>query len=401
MNQLKRLTPTGLIVLWVLTRLWAVGSGLQYLPYPTGEYLFSDVQLYDWWSSNISDGHFPINDPMWQYPPLAALVFYAGYILHAGTTGFVALAVMMDAAVLAALITASKRRAIGHHLPAAMWLVAPLVMGPIILGRFDVFPTLMMVLALLAANEPIRSGFWLAIGTLLKVWPGLGILALKRKDLPKAVASFAATSVAGSVLLKMWWPGSFSFIDGQKSRGLQIESIGALPYMWWNATSHVVTTEFRYGAIEVVARNTSFVSLVITVITVVLLGRIVLWRLRGRIESVPASDVALATVLIAMTTSRVLSPQYNVWIFGILAVCTFEPGKHFERISQLFFISAFAGQILYPFAYVSYQSGEALPTIIQTIRVFALIAATYLAWQQIKPVPHHLDRDLPAVPEAA
>ena len=399
MDLLKRLTPTGLIVLWALTRLWAVGSGLQHIWYPTGEYLFSDVQLYDWWSSNISDGHFPINDPMWQYPPLAALIFFAGYTLHAGTTGFVALAVVADALVLSALICASKRRKLGHHLPAAIWLLAPVIMGPIILGRFDVFPTLVMVLALLAANNPVRAGFWFAIGTLLKVWPGLGLLAVKRKALPLALASFVVTSFAGSLLLKMWWPGSFSFIEGQKSRGLQIESVGALPYMWWNATSAVVKTEFRYGAIEVVARNTSIVSFLITAIAIVLLGRIGLWRIRGRIETRPAADVALVTVLIAMTTSRVLSPQYNVWIFGILAVCAFEPGKHFAKIAQLFFISAFAGQILYPFAYVSYQSGEVLPTLIQTVRVAALIAATYLAWQQIKPTHQHLGRNHPTTVE--
>ena len=397
----KRITPTGLIVLWVLTRLWALGCGMKVLPYPTGEYLFSDVQLYDWWSSNIADGHFPINDPMWQYPPLAALVFYVGYCLHSATIGFVVLALIADGLTLGVLIRASKRQQLGHYLPAAIWLLAPLVMGPIILGRFDVFPTLLMVVALLASQQPVRAGFWLAIGTLLKVWPILGLLALKRSALPKAMISFIATSVAGSLLLKLWWPGSFSFIDGQKSRGLQIESVGALPYMWWNATSHIVTTDFRFGAIEVVARGTSVVSFAITLCTIVLLGRISIWRLQGRFENVSAPDVALVTVLIAMVTSRVLSPQYNVWIFGILAVCAVNPGQHFERITQLFFIGALAGQFLYPFAYVSFQSGEVLPTIAQTIRIGTLLAATYLAWQQIKPRPAHLDRDHPATPGVA
>ena len=386
MNSLKRITPTGLVALWIITRLWAIGSGMSALPYPLSQFLFSDVQLYDWWASNISDGHFPINDPMWQYPPLAAAIFFAGYLIAPNTIGFVALAVVADACVMAALIHACRQRKTADFTPALIWLAAPLVMGPIMLGRFDVFPTLAMVLGLLATSSPVRAGAWFALGTLLKVWPGLGLLTVKRNHILPTLAAFIATSVIGSALLKVWWPGSFSFIQGQRSRGLQIESIGALPYMWWNATSHIVTTDFRFGAIEVVAKGTNFVSLVITVIAFATLVRVGLWRLQGRIDQANPADVALVVVLIAMTTSRVLSPQYNLWIFGILAVCALEPSRQFGLKVKLFFISAFAGQILYPFAYVSFQEGEVLPTIVQTIRVVALLALTIVAWRELAQV---------------
>lgn len=386
MNSLKRITPMGLIVLWFITRLWAIGSGMSVLPYPLSQYLFSDVQLYDWWASNISDGHFPINDPMWQYPPLAAAIFFAGYLVAPNTIGFVALAVAADACVLAALIHACRQRKTANFTPALIWLAAPLVMGPIMLGRFDVFPTLAMVLGLLATSSPVRAGAWFALGTLLKVWPGLGLLTVKRSHILPAFAAFLSTSIIGSALLKMWWPGSFSFIQGQRSRGLQIESIGALPYMWWNATSHVVTTDFRFGAIEVVAKGTSFVSLVITIIALTALARVGMWRLQGRIDHANPADVALVVVLVAMATSRVLSPQYNLWIFGILAVCALKPSQNFGLKVKLFFVSAFTGQVLYPFAYVSFQEGEVLPTIVQTIRVLALLALTIVAWRELADI---------------
>ena len=391
MDSLKRISPTGLLVLWVITRAWAIGAGMSVVPYPLSQYLFSDVQLYDWWSSNIADGHFPINDHMWQYPPLAAVIFFAGYVIAPDTVGFVALAVVADAILMLALVRACRNRASNDFTAALIWLAAPIVMGPIMLGRFDVFPTLAMVLGLLATSEPIRAGAWFAIGTLLKVWPALGLLTVKRKELLPACAAFAATSVVGSVLLKMWWPGSFSFIQGQRSRGLQIESIGALPFMWWNATSHVVTTDLRYGAIEVVARGTGMVSLAITVIGLVAMARIAIWRLQGRIENAHAGDVALLVVLIAMATSRVLSPQYNLWIFGILAVCALNPSKNFALKVKLFFVSAFAGQVLYPFAYVSFQEGEVLPTIVQTVRIFALVALTIVSWLELSQIAKRQD----------
>lgn len=391
MHVLKRISPMGLSVLWLITRLWAIGSGMSVLPYPLSQFLFSDVQLYDWWASNISDGHFPINDPMWQYPPLAAVVFFAGYLITPNTIGFVLLALIADAGVMTALIHACRVRKTSDYTPALIWLAAPVVMGPIMLGRFDVFPTLAIVMGLLAAVSPIRAGAWYAIGALFKVWPGLGLLTVKRTQIFPALLGFIVTSTIGTVLLKWWWPGSFSFVQGQRSRGLQIESIGALPYMWWNATSHVVKTDFRFGAIEVVAKGTSGASLFITVIALAALLRVGLWRIQGKIESANPADVALVVVLIAMTTSRVLSPQYNLWIFGILAVCALEPSQNFGLKVKLFFVSAFAGQVLYPFAYVSYQEGEVLPTVVQTIRVVALIALTIVAWRELAAIAKRPD----------
>ena len=84
---------------WALTRLWVLLSGFQIIAYPESRYLFSDVRLYDLWSSNLVAGNFPVNDPMWQYPPLAALVFLAGYLIAPNAVGFVFLALVADALI--------------------------------------------------------------------------------------------------------------------------------------------------------------------------------------------------------------------------------------------------------------------------------------------------------------
>ena len=89
---------------WFVTRLWVLLSGFSILLYPKSEYLFSDVRLYDWWAGNIAAGFFPINDPMWQYPPLAALVFLAGYLIAPNAVGFVFLALLADLAIMTLLL---------------------------------------------------------------------------------------------------------------------------------------------------------------------------------------------------------------------------------------------------------------------------------------------------------
>ncbi len=67
------------------------------------------------------------------------------------------------------------------------------------------------------------------------------------------------------------------------------------------------------------------VGLALTVIGLALFALIAWWRLSGRLESVPPGDVALAVMLVSVATSRVYSPQFNVWLIGITAVMLLDP----------------------------------------------------------------------------
>ena len=366
---------------WFVTRFWVLLSGFSILLYPKSEYLFSDVRLYDWWAGNIADGFFPINDPMWQYPPLAALVFLAGYLIAPNAVGFVFLALLADLAIMTLLLI--RGRVLANYLPAAIWLATPLVMGPILLGRFDVFPTLAAVFALLYASSAKKFGSALAIGALLKVWPILLLLATPKEMLTRVLLWFALTFGIGSLLLGIWWDESFSFISGQRSRGLQIESIAALPYQLWNAGPATVDSAFQFGAIEVVAPGTTLISLVATLVGIALLGRLSYWRLFNKLSEVQPADIALLALLLAIVTSRVLSPQYLVWIFGVLAVCAFNPQPYFRRIFILICISSGLGQLIYPGWYVSFQLGGNLAVAAHAIRVITLVWATVLAWRNV------------------
>ena len=370
-----------LLIGWFATRLLVLLSGFSLIPYPGSEYLFSDVRLYDWWAGNIANGFFPINDPMWQYPPLAAVVFLAGYLIAPGTVGFVFLALVADLAIMLLLLV--RGRELSNNLPAITWLATALVIGPILLGRFDVFPTLAAVFALLYVSSPKKFGSALAIGALLKVWPILLLLATPKKSLTRVLLWFAVTFGTGCLLLNIWWDESFSFLGEQRSRGLQIESVGALPYQLWNAGPASVASAFQFGTIEVIAPGTKLISLLITLIGIVLLGRLCFWRIFGRLNSVQPADIALLAILLAIVSSRVLSPQYLIWVFGVLAACAFAPQQNFRLIFLLISISGLLGQILYPGWYVIFQQGSVIAVTAQTIRIVTLIWATVLVWRNV------------------
>jgi hypothetical protein len=369
---------------WLATRVWVLLSGFGIIFYPKSEFLFSDVRLYDWWAGNIADSFFPINDPMWQYPPLAAVVFLAGYLIAGNTVGFVFLALLADFAIYWLLFR--RGREMQNSTPVLIWILAPLIMGPIILGRFDVFVTLAAVAALLSVGQSRKFGIAIAVGALLKVWPVLLLLATPKGAALKVIAWFAFTFATGSLLLSLWWSESFSFIGGQRSRGLQIESVGALPYQLWNAGPSNVSSAFQFGAIEVVASGTTLVSLLITLVGIALLGILFFWRVSGRLSSANPADIALLAVLISIVTSRVLSPQYMVWVLGLLAACAFAPQQNFRRILGLIFISAGIGQFIYPWLYLDFQQGGFYAVAAHTIRILTLLWATAIAWQNMNEI---------------
>ena len=393
---------TLIVIAWIATRYWAAAAGLKWISYPHGDQLYGDVATYDFWGFNMLKHVFPFSSGIpaneqwtndaWQYPALAAWVFMLGYKLHAGLIGFIQLALIADFSILGLLVWAGRERrdeygkqlSPANYIPALIWLSAPIFIGPLLLGRFDVFPTLAIVAALLAVNSSRRFGIWIAIGTLLKAWPALGLLAISRRGFKEAFIWFLGISVVLSAVLYVWWPKSLSaFISGQGHRGLQIESIAALPYMMFGQADNTKAIAFQFGAWQVTGAGTATVSLILTVIFIALLAVIAMWRWQGRLESVSRFDVALLVVLISLVTSRVLSPQYSVWVFGLLAVAAFTPQRRFWLIAGLLATSVLFGQILYPGKYSDFQLLHTNGVMIQTVRVVCLLVATGLCWKNV------------------
>ncbi len=366
-----------LIVTWVLSRLLILGTLTGLVPYPDGPSVINDVKLYAEWSSLLVTGRFPIGDDMWQYPPGAGIVFAIAALMGSNpVAAFVIIALACDLAALIVLAVAGRRRGVGLD-AAWAWVIGALLVGPVWLARFDVVPTLAAVVALVLIARPVWSGAAAAAGTLLKVWPGLMLIALPRRSLPRGILGFIVMSAAilGAVLL--WSTGGVSVLGEQGARGLQVESVGALPFMAWNVFGEV-PSEFRFGAMEVDVSATIPLGLVITLAGFAVLGVLGVLRLLGRLETLSPADVALVALLVSMVTSRVLSPQYSVWVVGVAAVTFLDPGSRMRTVVWLLVPSILVTQVLYPYGYGSFLNGDWWAVAIQVIRVALLVAATGL-----------------------
>jgi len=368
-------STTALAMSWVITRLLLIGTLTGAVPYPDGPLVINDVKLYAEWSNLLVTGRFPIGDDMWQYPPGAGIVFALAAMAGSNpVAGFVLIALLSDLATLLVLAIAGRRRKVGYG-AAWAWVVGAMVVGPVFLARFDVLPTFAAVVTLVLVARPVWSGVAAGVGTMLKVWPGIMLIALPRKSLPRGVLGFALAVAAIFAVVSLWSTGGVSFLGEQGARGLQVESVGALPFMVANVFTDV-PTEFRFGAMEVDVPVTIPLGLAITLLGFAILGVLGILRLAGRLETSAPVDVALTALLVSMVTSRVLSPQYSVWLLGVAAVVFLDPASRLRTVVWLLVPSVLVTQVIYPFGYGSFLDGSWWAVTLQVVRIALLLVAT-------------------------
>lgn len=357
-------------VAWLLTRAAIVAQAIA-----LGQHYLPDVRLYATWTILLERGTFPVGDPSWQYPPGAGALFaLSGLIAPDAVSGFVVLALAADAALTASLLASGRRRGTGAR-AAWTWVAGGFLVGPLLVSRFDVFPALAAAVAVLLAARPGWSGVAAGAGAMLKAWPVLALGAIARRSLPVAVLAAAATVGAIALAVGAWAGGAVSFLGEQRERGLQIESVAALPYLLAGRTE----TTLRYGAFEIGVDGAATAGLALTAAGAVVIVAIGALRLLGRLESVPGGDVVLALVLVSVATSRVFSPQYGTWIIAVAAAALADPRTRMRRVTWWLLGMTALTQAVFPWAYGSLLDATGYAVALQAARIAILVGCTVAA----------------------
>lgn len=353
-------SPWTLMAVWVLTRLWLVPAALKLPPLDGDGTLDPSVdKVYRGWFDVLSSGTFPAHDVSWQYPPGAALPILAPGLLPSLDYGlaFIVTAALADALVVAGLLWLAVRR--GRSLAGAwLWTVALAVLSTMPWNRFDLQVTAvaMAALAVAASSRAWADrafGALVALGALIKVWPALLLVGTERGRRTKV--AWLSAAVAGVVLLAVFalsMPHALSFLTAQKSRGIQIESVGALPFHVARHFGWSGTWKAKDGSHEFVGPYVETVSLVMQCLTVLALGWLLYWRLRST-RSAPwlLPDAALTAVLLFVVTSRVISPQYLVWLVGLAAVCLLRRESSQRPVAWLILAACLFTTLGFPLLY--------------------------------------------------
>lgn len=373
-------------VAWLATRVLAVVS-VDMTPW-----MLNDLDVYQSWLPGLEAGQFPDADPTWQYPPgIAPLFVLVGGLPVDFRWTFTLAILVVDGAVMGALLVAHARRPRASWRGPWLWAAAGVVVGSIMMVRFDVVPTLFAVCAVLLAQRPVLSGVSAGVGVLTKVWPGLMLFVLPRRALPRGIAGLVAIVVVGLGVFAVLTDRSLSFLANQQARGLQVESVGALPYEIHAVLGGQVEFGLRYGSIQVLMPGVEAVGLTLTFVGLLLFGWLAWWRLSGRMEHATPGDVALVVMLVSVATSRVYSPQFNVWLVGIASVAMLDRASRQRAAVVLVIAISLLTQVVYPWSATQLVTGDAGTVTVQGLRVLGLLIATGLALRAVLARPR--DRD--------
>ncbi|MFH8615894.1 glycosyltransferase 87 family protein [Streptomyces sp. NPDC017979] len=387
---------------WVLTRAALLLFVTKAVVFP-GPDVTSDVSvIYRGWYEVLRTGTFPVDDVAWQYPPAAALAVLSPGLLPFldYASAFFVVALLSDAAVLALLLSAGRRPGLSTR-GSWVWVVGVPLLGPTAYARYDLVVTAVAVAALLAgARRPGAFGALAAFGALLKVWPALLLAAAPKR----AWWSAAVTAVALSVAFLLAAPGAFAFLTYQRDRGTEVESLGALVFHLARlAGAWDGQVLLNYGSVEFLGPYVSLVSTGALLLALGALAWLVVWRGRARLTGAPpstAADAALTAVLLFTTTSRVISPQYLVWLVGIAAVCLLHRGSRMALPCWLVVAASAVTVLEFPVFFARVVASDPLGVLLLVVRNGLLVAATVTAcrrlWRATAPGPAELAPPPPA-----
>ncbi|WP_189321205.1 glycosyltransferase family 87 protein [Streptomyces flaveus] len=380
--------PYGLLVVWCLTRIVLLLFVFKVVVFP-GPDVTSDVSgIYQGWYHTLRDGTFPLSDVAWQYPPAAALPILSPALLPFldYASAFFVLACLADLCVLALLAVAGRRPGRSPR-GAWVWAVGVPLLGPTVYARYDVMVTAVAVAALLAGlGRPRLLGALAAFGALLKVWPALLLVGTTKRK-PWDAAAVTATSL---LLLFVAMPGSFAFLTSQRDRGTEVESVGSLVFHVARHYGWEGEVKLNYGSVEFVGPYVGVVSTAALMLTVLAFGWLLLWRLRARrFAPHTLADVAFVAVLLFTVTSRVISPQYLVWLIGLAAVCLVFRDSRMSLPTVLLLAAAFLTVLEFPLWFGHVVASDALGITLLFARNGLLVAATAIAalrlWRDTVP----------------
>lgn len=308
-----------------VTVLWHVVDG--------GDREVVDITHYQDLGEQIVGGGVPYRDVFVEYPPGSMLSFVPpALVTSSHGVYFVVFALFMAALGVAALLVLAallpRLGATRRESSARLALVAlsPLALGGVVLTRFDLLPALVVLLALLAlVYGRERAGFLLlGAAVAIKVYP-LVILPVavawvwrrrgRKAALTRLAEAIAVPAIAYAAFATLSPGGVGDSLWTQLSRPLQIESLAAgvllalhqavgLSLEWSSGAGSQNLNGDAAGALATVSSVAGAAAIV---------G--VWWLfLRGPATTDRLIRFSAASVVAFVTFSKVLSPQYLVWL---------------------------------------------------------------------------------------
>ena len=329
----------------------------------------NDLSLYRQAGESILRGDMPYRDFFIEYPPGSLPAFVPPALFSASQASFIDLfsVEMSLTLVVTLLLTAVGARRLhisrASIVPAATFALAAVLLYPVAVTRYDAVVALTLGLAVFFAALGGRylslAYASLGFGAAAKLVPALALLplALTRRGAARDCGVFLAVValffVPFAVLGGQGLLQSFAY---QAERGLQVESLAASVLMFFGSVNSVV---FEHGAFEVQGEGAGLAASLSPFLTLLLLavtGLAMWWEFRrcGGLGVGAFPRHAAALILAFMLGSRVLSPQYMIWLLPLVPLSA--GGLVGTIICVLFLAACSATTLVFPVHYADVLS---------------------------------------------
>jgi glycosyl transferase family 87 len=318
--------PVALLGAFLYWRLLALSAGLP----PDLREGSNDLEIYRRAGEAVLRGEVPYRNFFLEYPPGSLPAFVPPALLSSGKAGYISAFSSEMALVLVAtlaLTALTARRIWGAWItPAATIAAGAILLYPVAVTRYDAVVALSLAGAafctMLGRGHLVLAYASLGLGAAAKLAPALATLPLSafQRGAARGYAIFFAVLAiffAPALLLGGGgFAGSFAY---HADRGLQAESLATSVLMQVGQVSGVL---FEYGAFEAQGRGVELASDLSLPVTGVLLLATAFFMYRARRRGTAGQRAfpryAAALILAFMLGSKVLSPQYVVWLLPLL-----------------------------------------------------------------------------------
>jgi len=262
--------------------------------------------------------------------------------------------------------------------------ITPLLLGSVILSRFDLWPVMIAMLGLVTILVGLEwVGFFaLGLATAVKIFPVVLLpiaciwvwKRLSRRELAACLGIFFATLAACYVPFAIIAPhGVWHSISVQLGRPLQIESLGAASLVGLHHLFGLgVSTVSGSGSQNLAGSGTGAIAIVQTALQVAALVATWVWFARGEASGERLTRASAASVVAFVAFGKVLSPQFMIWLCPFVLLVR---GRRGIATSGLFVAALVLTQLWFPYRYWDYATGfGAWPSAFVLLRDVVLVA---------------------------
>lgn len=362
-----------------------------YLTLPAGQARDSnDLKLYHAVAGAMLRGEIPYRDFFIEYPPGSLLAFLPPALFAADRAAYSLYFASEMALVLVAgmILTALSTRRPSQAVESALvFALGALILYPVSTARYDpvVALTLAAAAACAARGRSLPAFAALGFGAAAKIVPALAVFPLAAlggvRRLRHAGLGFGVFLLVVALFLVpaglLGGQGLAASFGYQAERGLQLESLASSVLLALGAVRRV---GFSYGAFEV---HGGWVDLAVSLsfpLTAALLSvcLLLLWRRHGPGGMPPAlfPRYAAAFILAFMLGSKVLSPQYMIWLLPLVPLGA--EGAFGVFLSAVFLTACYLTTQIYPFHYHQLVVGHE-PEVMLLLARNALLVILWVA----------------------